>query len=331
MAKRLVLREPHGQLSLDDYEPEPPGDCQIQVKTIATSLNHLDWKRLDKNLFIPSFPHVLGMDIAGEVVDAGQSEMFKVGDLVIAPGAVGYSNGCSFQTHVLVNERDCAKIDCDIPATDLATLPFSLATAACGLYLGLGIDRLTDTSTPILIWGANGAVGKLAVQLAKLSGYSVVAVTSARATPEAVKARGADAVFRSSDPDLIAKIRAAAPGLSLAFDTVVTLDTVSSIERCLGRPARVATAIKYLGPPIEDVEVVPVFSGEVMGKTMTGQTSPRGRELGDWLWSSIPRWLKSSKISPLEKEEIAGLEAIPEGLEQLRRGTARAKLVARVQ
>ncbi|KAK2041368.1 NAD(P)-binding protein [Colletotrichum somersetense] len=137
--------------------------------------------------------------------------------------------------------------------TDISTLPFCLATAACGLYFELGMDRLNNKSTPILTWGANGAVGKLAIQLAKLSGYSVVAVTSARATMEAVTAQGTDAVFKISDSDVTAKIRVAAPGLSRAFDTVVTLGILSSIEQCLEPPARVVTAIRYLGPPIKDV------------------------------------------------------------------------------
>ncbi|KAK2055997.1 hypothetical protein LY76DRAFT_595534 [Colletotrichum caudatum] len=39
MAERLVLRAPHGQLFLEYYDPEPSGDCQIQGKTISTSLN----------------------------------------------------------------------------------------------------------------------------------------------------------------------------------------------------------------------------------------------------------------------------------------------------
>jgi NADPH:quinone reductase-like Zn-dependent oxidoreductase len=38
---------------------------------------------------------VLGMDIAGEVIDAGKSTAYKVGDRVLAPGVVGWSDGCS--------------------------------------------------------------------------------------------------------------------------------------------------------------------------------------------------------------------------------------------
>jgi len=57
MAQRLVLEKPHGQLLVESYTvPEPQG-TQIVLNVKATSLNHLDWKRIDKNLIIPTFPH----------------------------------------------------------------------------------------------------------------------------------------------------------------------------------------------------------------------------------------------------------------------------------
>lgn len=89
----------------------------------------------------------------------------------------------------------------------------------------------------------------------------------------AAKLRGADAVFSNTDPDVVSKIRAEAPQLRYAFDTVVTPETVTKIALCCAKPARIATAIKYLGQPIENVSISPVFSGEIMGKTMTGQES----------------------------------------------------------
>lgn len=50
------------------------------------------------------------MDIAGQVTDAGTSQRFKVGDRILAPGVVGDSDSCSFQTHVVVHEDHCATV-----------------------------------------------------------------------------------------------------------------------------------------------------------------------------------------------------------------------------
>jgi hypothetical protein len=57
MAKRLILPAPFGRLQLQMYDPSLPGLSQIQVKVLATSLKHFDWKGINKDLFIPSFPH----------------------------------------------------------------------------------------------------------------------------------------------------------------------------------------------------------------------------------------------------------------------------------
>ncbi|KAF5978728.1 hypothetical protein FBULB1_6045 [Fusarium bulbicola] len=321
MAKRLVLPAPFGRLQLETYEPAPPGPSQIQVKVLATSLNHLDWKRIKKNLFMPSFPHVLGMDIVGHVVDPGESQCFQEGDLIVSTGTVGYSDGCSYQTHALVQGDSCCKINAEIPVLGLSTLPFSLCTAACGLYLGLGLakatDRSNDVSTHVLIWGANGGVGKLAIQLAKISGYSVVAVTSSNETTVQAQARGADYAFSRSDPDLITKIKSVAPNLRLAFDTVVTEETISQIVACCKKPARVATAIKYMGASISGVQLQPVYSGEIMGKTITGQPSEDGVKLGRWLWGALDDWLGDGQIIPLEYEALVGLQEVQEGLDRL--------------
>ncbi|EEU46727.1 uncharacterized protein NECHADRAFT_77404 [Fusarium vanettenii 77-13-4] len=291
MARRLVLRPPYERLQLEFYTPNPPGPSYIQVKVLATSLNHLDWKRIKKNLSIPDFPHVLGMDIIGQVLDGSHSTGFQKGDLIVAPGTVGYSDGCSFQTHALVHEDHCAKITSHISVLGLSTLPFSLSTAACGLYLGAGLAKVADesdtTRAQVLVWGANGGVGRLAIRLAKMSGYSVIAVTSRDETKAEAASRGADHIFWNSESDLVKKIRAVAPNLRHAFDTVVTSDTTAKIAECCEKPARVTTAIKYIGPDIEGVQIIPVYSGEIMGKTMGGQPSAAGLELGKWLWGNL--------------------------------------------
>ncbi|CZR46086.1 uncharacterized protein FPRO_11533 [Fusarium proliferatum ET1] len=334
MAKRLVLAAPFGSLQLEAYDPAPPGPTQIQVKVLATSLNHLDWKRIKKNLFITSFPHVLGMDIVGHVVDPGESQRFQEGDLIVSIGTVGYSDGCSYQTHALVQEDSCCKIKSEIPVLGLSTLPFSLCTAACGLYLGLGLAKVTNRSNVasihVLIWGANGGVGKLAVQLAKISGYSVVAVTSSNETTAQAQARGADYAFSRSDPDLITKIKSVAPDLRLAFDTVVTEETISQIVDCCQKPATVAIAIKYTGAAIDGVQLNSVYSGEIMGKTMAGQPSAAGVELGRWLWGGLDKWLGNGQITPLEFEVLNGLQKVQEGLDRLESGTVHKKLVTHV-
>lgn len=177
--------------------------------------------------------------------------------------------------------------------------------------------------------GANGSVGKLAIQLAKLSGYFVVAVTSTEETIETAKLRGADLVFSNTDADLVNKIHAAAPKLHYAFDTVVTPDTIGSIVRCCTEPATISTAIKYIGGSVTAAKITPVFSGEIMGKTMTGQPSEGGEKLGSWLWQNLPSWIREQQITSLEYENLGDLNVVQHGLDRMKSGNAKTKLIVR--
>ncbi|UPK96536.1 hypothetical protein LCI18_007471 [Fusarium solani-melongenae] len=270
------------------------------------------------------------MDIIGQVLNGSQSRGLQKGDLIVAPGTVGYSDGCSFQTHALVHEDHCAKITSDISVLGLSTLPSSLSTAARGLYLGAGLAKVADEPDTTHAQGANGGVGKLAVQLAKMSGYSVIAVTSRDETKAEAASRGADHVFSNSESDLVKKIRAVAPNLRHALDTVVTSDTMAKIVECCEKPAKVVTAIKYNGPDVDGVQIIPVYRGEIMGKTMGGLPSAAELELGKWLWGNLDEWLKSNQITPLEYEELDGLESVQDGLEVMESGTTHRKLVTYV-
>ncbi|KAL6362007.1 hypothetical protein LRP88_05490 [Fusarium phalaenopsidis] len=160
-----------------------------------------------------------------------------------------------------------------------------------------------------------------------MSGYSVIAVTSRDEIKAEATSRGADHVFSNSESDLVKKIRAVAPNLRHTFDTVVTSDTMANIVECCEKPAKVATAIKYNGPEIDGVQITPVYSGEIMGKTMGGLPSAAGLELGKWLWGDLDQWIKSDQITPLEYEELDGLKSVQNGLEALESGKARRKLV----
>ena len=155
-------------------------------------------------------------------------------------------------------------------------------------------------------------------------------MTSTESSVGAVKARGANLVFANSDPEVVLKIQAVETGIRYAFDTVVTTDTIDKISQCLRKPAKLSTAIKYLGGSVMGIDIVPVFSGEVMGKTMSGAPSAAGEELGSWLWDNLSAWLQDSKITPLESRHIGGLASIPDGLEELKQGTAKCKLVASI-
>ncbi|KAM5517391.1 hypothetical protein FOXYSP1_04342 [Fusarium oxysporum f. sp. phaseoli] len=50
------------------------------------------------------------MDIGGHVIDPGESQRFQKGDLIMSTGTVGYSDGCSYQSHALVQPAEALAV-----------------------------------------------------------------------------------------------------------------------------------------------------------------------------------------------------------------------------
>lgn len=178
--------------------------------------------------------------------------------------------------------------------------------------------------------GANGSVGSLAVQLAKLSGYSVIAVTSSSRTTNRARAYGADHVYSDDEPELVSRICRAHPDIGYAFDAVVSTGTTQKAMQCLSSssPRKITTAIAYPGELLESVDYSSVYSGILRGTDMKGNPSQRGKEIGAWLWRNLNQWLESKQIAPLEFEVMQGLGHIPDGLKSMQDGAAKVKLVA---
>lgn len=169
----------------------------------------------------PRFPLVPGTDGAGRVVATGaRVRRFQVGSRVW-----GYDLGGFYAEYVAV------------AAAHVGHVPkrLDLLQAGAGAVTGLtalqGIDQLRlRRGETLLIMGASGAVGTLAVQFAKRRRASVIGTASGRAATQLVRRLGADAVVDARRDDAAALLRALAPG---GIDAVLALAGGAGLERCL--------------------------------------------------------------------------------------------------
>jgi NADPH2:quinone reductase len=170
------------------------------------------------------FPLVLGTDGAGVVAARGaRVRRFEVGDRV---WAYQYQNpkGGFYSEYVAVAARSAALVP--------APLEFEEAAAACvtGLTALQGIDEhlAVRAGQSVLVFGAAGAVGTLAVQFAKRTGARVLAVASGRDGVALTRRLGADVVIDGRrDVDGLSQL--APEGL----DAVLALAGGEGLERCL--------------------------------------------------------------------------------------------------
>ncbi len=158
-----------------------------------------------------SFPQVIGNDGAGEVVALGdRAKRFRVGDRVYAYGF----EGGFYAEYVAVDEGEVAPIPPGLSAEQAGALGADGVTALLGLEDQLHLAR----GQTLMVFGASGGIGHLAVQLAKRIGAKVLGVASGPDGVALVQKLGADAAVDGKREDVPQAVRAFAPdGLDAAL------------------------------------------------------------------------------------------------------------------
>src|SRR5580700_4846815 len=207
--KAIVVHEYGGPevLKFEEYPDPVPGDGEVLVRVAAASVNPIYYKRragLTKDFYPMKFPSLIGVDMAGTVVELGPGvEGFSVGDQVFAMADNTYAQLCVVKAAVL------AKVPKGLDLIQAAALPLATITGN-QLMSGTGIKA----GQTVLVVGAVGNVGRSAVFTAK-RGVTVIAGVLKRQTDEA-KTVGADQVVATDDDAAIANL----PPLDAVADAV---------------------------------------------------------------------------------------------------------------
>jgi NADPH:quinone reductase-like Zn-dependent oxidoreductase/uncharacterized protein YndB with AHSA1/START domain len=164
----------------------------------------------------PKFPYVLGSDGAGTVAAVGKEvTRFKTGDRVYAFSLLNPKGGC-YAEYVVVDQKNASPIPRGLTVEQAGALPVDAMTALRGLDDTLGLTARHS----LMIFGASGGIGHLAVQLAKRMGARVLAVASGPDGVALAGRLGADAVVDGHRHDVAAAALEFAPnGLDAALLT----------------------------------------------------------------------------------------------------------------
>ncbi|WP_417425798.1 zinc-binding alcohol dehydrogenase family protein [Hoeflea sp.] len=202
----LPVENPDAFLDVDLPKPTATGrDILVAVK--AVSVNPVDTKVRAPKDKVEEAPRVIGYDASGVVEAVGPDvTLFKVGDEVYYAGDITRP-GTNQQFH-LVDERIVGFKPKRLGFAESAALPLTTITAYEAFFDRLGIDREgADKGESVLIIGAGGGVGSIAIQLAKAAGLVVIATASRPETTAWVKDLGADHVVNHRE-DMVAQVRA---------------------------------------------------------------------------------------------------------------------------
>ena len=171
------------------------------------------------------FPRVLGGECAGTIAAVGDGvERFAVGDRVYAQSFMNDKGG-SYAEYVVVSEKTVAPMPDGLDMLMAGGLPIAGLTALSNLKA-----LLTSDGTKLILWGASGGVGHVALQLAKRMGASVFAIASGADGVELVKQLGADEAVNGHGDDVGQRARAFAPD---GFDAALVLVGSDNVQSTL--------------------------------------------------------------------------------------------------
>jgi NADPH:quinone reductase len=190
-----------------------PGDDEVLLRVDTAGVGAWDpWVReggFDEGN--TRFPYVMGNDGAGVVVAAGP----KVRRLRVGDRAYGYQmEGGFYAEYARVKEDRAAPIPRGLDPAEAGALGADGITALLGLEDQLRVQK----GESLMIFGASGGIGHIAVQLAKRMGARVLAVASRKDGVELDRRLGADAVVDGRKDDVARALRDFAPeGLEAAL------------------------------------------------------------------------------------------------------------------
>jgi len=219
---------PPSALTLHEVPVPRPGPHEVLIAIETAGIGSWDasirdgsWRKPGR----PRFPLVPGVDGAGIVVAKGaRVRRIRLGDRVYAY-EFGNRQGGFYAEFAAAGAAHVGRVPKGLGLRDAG------AVAATGLTALQGIDGLElRPGQTVLIFGASGAVGTLAVQFAVQRGAHVIATASGAAAARLVRTLGAHHVIDARRTESIDQLRTFAPD---RLDCVLALAGGDGLERCL--------------------------------------------------------------------------------------------------
>ena len=304
-----------------NVEQLPQGELLIRVR--YSSLNYKDALSASGNRGVTkAYPHTPGIDAAGVVEASGVAE-FAVGDEVIVTGYdLGMNTAGGFGQYIRVPAAWAIKRPQGLPLREAMIL------GTAGLTAALCVDKLeqagvTPEAGTVLVTGATGGVGSIAVVLLKQLGYRVAAATGKAEQSDFLRGLGADEIVsreelqQGSERPMLKERWAAAVdtvGGDILFNVVKSLRHSGSVA-CCGLTAGVSFQASVLPFILRGVNLLGVDSVEL---PLVVKAS---------MWDKLSLQWKLN-LSPLCRE--VGLEDLPEAIERILAGGMVGRILVRL-
>jgi putative YhdH/YhfP family quinone oxidoreductase len=198
--KALVVEEINGKfiqfIKTCETDNLPAGEVFIKVQ--YSSVNYKDALSATGNKGVTkTYPHTPGIDAAGVVVNSN-NDQFEIGDEVIVTGYdLGMNTSGGFGQYISVPAQWVVKLPKGLSMKE------SMIIGTAGFTAGISVLRLTELVKPtdgkIIVTGATGGVGSVAISLLSKLGYQIVAVSGKELEHAFLKSLGANEIISRAD------------------------------------------------------------------------------------------------------------------------------------
>ena len=321
--KALVLSESDGKVGNEIQELTssdlPDGDVLVRVE--YSDVNYKDGMVVNGiGGLVRNYPHVPGIDFAGVVEESSHSR-YAAGDKVVLTGwRVGEVHWGGYSQKARVNG------DWLVPLPEGLSTKQAMAVGTAGLtsmlcVMALEDHGLTTSDGPVLVTGAAGGVGSVAVSILARLGYEVGASTGREAQHEYLKSLGATTIVARSDLSEPNKRPLESETWAGAIDTVgsTTLARVLAQVKYGGSVAACGLA----GGPKLEVTVLPFLLRGVNLLGIDSVMQPFENRVR--VWDRIASDLPHDKLE--EMTEVIGLSGVAEAASSILSGQVRGRLV----
>jgi reticulon-4-interacting protein 1, mitochondrial len=311
-----------------------PKKGEVLVRQMASSINPIDYHRRQgygRNVMrlrgALKFPIILGNDIAGQIVAAGEGVSgFAPGDAVV--GVKAPSSQGSFADYVTVKADTLIAKPAELDFEQAAALPYTFFTAWSALSKEGGLSRDTAKGKRIFIQGGAGGVGSMAVQIAKYLGADVIASCGA-GSKALVQSLGAGTVFDYASEDYAEAVK----DVDIALCTA-NADEEAKMLSILKRGGRYVTVIH---PTLAMTDELGVLKGFIASKKLlkakNKALAAEGKSIGWGLFRADPdavtlfrEMVAGGHLKPVI-DQVYPFDQIAAAMERVESGKAKGKLV----
>ena len=298
----------------------------VLVKVDYSSLNYKDGMILKNGgKLVKEYPHIPGIDFAGTVEDS-QSDKFKKGDKVILTGwRVGEIYFGGYSQYAKVQDDFLVKMPSDIDSKKAMILGTAGLTA---LMCVLAIQAretilLGEPIKDVLVTGATGGVGSVAVLALSKLGYNVSAVTGKKDKADFLKSLGAKTILDRQEMDQDAR-----PLDKALYDGVVDTTGGKILAKALShtKPNGIVAACGLASSFKLETTVMPFLIRGVKLWGIDSVTAPTKRR--DFLWSQATTYIDFEKL--LDGVEEWSLDDLAKNSSKILKGEIAGRVIVNV-